>query len=160
MSGLGIKERVRAPLFDRLSLTAEVKGERVAAAGLLDRAGQRESLQRELNRLLNTRSTFLTGKKGQKDERTVVDYGLPDYSAMYTRSTEDQKKLAELVRRTVEAFEPRLSQVKVDAEVLGNSDKTMMVKVSGNLANGRLMERVSFSLQVTGEDLRGCRLGS
>jgi predicted component of type VI protein secretion system len=65
-----------------------------------------------------------------------------------------------LVRRTVEAFEPRLSQVKVDAEVLGNSDKTMMVKVSGTLANGRLMERVSFSLQVTGEDLRGSRLGS
>jgi len=160
MAGLGIKEGVRPPLFDRLSLTHEIKGGRVAASGMLDREGQRESLQRELNRLLNTRSTFSTGKKGQKDERTVVDYGLPDYSAMYTRSTEDQKKLADMVRRTVEAFEPRLGQIKVDAEVLGDTDKTMMVRVSGNLANGRLMERVSFSLQVTGEDLKGGRLGS
>ncbi len=159
MAGIGIKEGVRAPLFDRLSLTPEAKTARVSS-GLLDRIGQRESLQRELSRLLNTRSPFPGGKKALPGERTVIDYGLSDYSALYTRSTEDQKKLAELVRRTVEAYEPRLSQVKVEAEVLGDSDKAMMVKVSGTLSNGRLMERVSFSLQVTGEDLRGSRLGS
>lgn len=158
MSGIGIKEGARAPLFDRLSAIPEVAGGRVPS-GTLDRAGQRESLQRELNRLLNTRSSNTSSGKAQ-GERTVIDYGLPDYSAMYTRSPEDQKKLAELVRQTVVAFEPRLSQIKVEAEVLGNSDKTMLVKVSGALASGRLRERVSFSLQVSGEDLRGGRLGS
>lgn len=159
MAGIGIKEGVRAPLFDRLSLTPEVKTAR-AHKGFLDRIGQRESLQRELSRLLNTRSPTPTGRKSPPGERTVIDYGLPDYSAMYTRSTEDQKKLAELVRRTVEVYEPRLSQVKVEAEVLGNSEKAVMVKVSGALSTGSLMERVSFTLQVTGEDLQGSRLGS
>jgi len=159
MAGIGIKEGVRAPLFDRLSLTPEVKTAR-ANKGFLDRIGQRESLQRELSRLLNTRSPTPTGKKSPPGGRTVIDYGLPDYSAMYTRSTEDQKKLADLVRRTVEAYEPRLSQVKVEAEVLGDSEKAVMVRIAGELSNGSIMERVSFTLQVTGEDLRGSRLGS
>ncbi len=152
-----IKEGVRAPLFDRLSTASKSRGGG-ASTGMLDRAGQRESLRRELGRLLNTRSTYPSDRKG-KGDRTVIDYGLPDYSALYTQSALDQKKLAELVRETVEAFEPRLSQVQVQAEVLGDSEKAMRVSVSGILANGILRERVSFALQVTGENLGGSRLG-
>lgn len=158
MPGIGIKEGVRAPLFDRLSEAPEYGGGR-APAGVLDRAGQYESLQRELGRLLNTRSPYPDGKPAQ-GERTVIDYGLPDYSAMYTRNREDHKKLAALVRGTIEAFEPRLSQVSVEAEVLGNSEKAVLVKVSGVMAIGRIRERVAFAINVTGEDLRGSGLGA
>jgi type VI secretion system protein ImpF len=157
MPAIGIKEGARAPLFDRLSETPE--GGTRAPAGVLDRAGQCESLQRELERLLNTRSPSPSGKLAPP-ERTVIDYGLPDYSAMYTRSREDQKELAGLVRETIEAFEPRLSQVKVEAEVLGDGEKAVLVKVTGAMAIGRITERVSFAVQVSGADLRGSGLGS
>ena len=158
MSGISIKDGVRAPLFDRLSETPEVRGAR-SPSGVLDRAGQRESLQRELTRLLNTRSSYPSEAKGQA-VRSVIDYGLPDYSAMHTHSPEDKKKLADLVRRTVEAFEPRLGQVNVEAELLGNSEKALLVQVTGVFANGRIRDRVSFALQVSGEDLTGSRIGS
>ena len=159
MAGVGIKDAVRAPLFDRLSLIPEGGGKK-SNNGILDRAGQRESLRRELVRLLNTRSPYPNSKKMRPEERTVIDYGLPDYSEMYTHSPDDKKKLANLVRWAVEAYEPRLDRVEVEVEVVENSDKAMLVKISGALRNGKLMERISFSLQVSGEDLDGSQLGS
>lgn len=152
MPSIAITEGVRAPLFDRLA--EEERGR----AGILDRAELYQSLQRELERLLNTRSPHL-GDQLPVGERTVIDYGLPDYTAMYTRSHEDQKRLAALIRGTIEAYEPRLSEVRVEAEVLGNSEKAVLVKVAGVVALGRIMERVSFVINVTGEDLRGRRIG-
>ncbi len=158
MQSIGIREGVRAPLFDRLSEMPETGDSTSAPAGVLDRARQCESLQRELGRLLNTRSPS-PSRKWEPGERTVIDYGLPDYSAMYTRSPDDQRKLAALMRETIEAFEPRLSQVNVEAEVLGNSEKAVLVKVAGVMAIGRIRERVAFAIDVTGEDLRRSGLG-
>ncbi len=158
MHGIGIREGVRAPLFDRLSEAPE-SGGTPAPAGVLDRARQCESLQRELGRLLNTRSSYPSGKP-TPDERTVIDYGLPDYSAMYTQNPEDRIKLAALVQGTIEAFEPRLSQVEVEAEILGNSEKALLVKVAGTMTIGRISERVTFAIDVTGEDSKGSGLGA
>ena len=157
MQSIGIREGVRAPLFDRLSETPE-SGSTPAPAGVLDRARQCESLQRELGRLLNTRSPYPAGRPAP-GERTVIEYGLPDYSAMYTRNSEDQIKLAALVRGTIEAFEPRLREVKVEAEILGNSERALLVKVSGTMAIGRISERVAFTIDVAGEDSKGSGLG-
>lgn len=159
MPGMRVTEGARQPLFDRLAESPAESIDTRGPLGVLDRAGLYASLQRELERLLNTRSPHTAGALAPA-ERSVIDYGLPDYSQMYTRSREDQKKLAELVRRTIEAFEPRLSQVRVEAEVLGDSDKALLVKVAGVLAFGPVTERVSFAVHASGEGLRGAGLGS
>lgn len=157
MPRIGITEGARALLFDRLAQGAD-RG-RQPKQGMLDRNGIARSIQVELERLLNTRSPYPADAL-VAGTRTVIDYGLPDYSAMYTQNPDDQKKLAALVRSTIEAFEPRLRNVRVEAQILGNSEKALLVKVGGMVQIGKVMERVTFAVNVSGESMQGAGLGN
>jgi type VI secretion system protein ImpF len=154
LAALDLVEGARAPLFDRFFRDGE--GAR-ADSTLLDwhRARQEggepvlsaleASIEQELGRLLNTRCACSLAELATR-ERSVVDYGLPDYSALYTNNTDDQARLVELVRGTIEAFEPRLRQVAVQVDMLGNSRHALRVRIQAMvLIEGRL-EPVSFRI--------------
>ena len=150
----------RAPLFDRLAGRGHVSsGDPPHPRRILYRAALRESLQRELQRLLNTRRPEFKSKALAGAEPTVIEYGLPDYSAMYTQNPEDQKKLSSLVRSTIERFEPRLRDPQVEATVLGNSDKALLVKVTGSVVIGRETEHMTFAVSVAGNNPEEAALG-
>ncbi len=104
-----------------------------------------ESLRRELERLLNTRSPT---PPEELEERawTVLDWGLPDYSGWYTRSAPSQARLARLVEATIRAFEPRMIDPKVAVEHREGSDRTLIVRIEGSIRIGTLLEPVSFPL--------------
>jgi len=161
MARAGVTIGARAPLFDRLAGREAVPyGDPPLPLRILDRAGLMESLQRELRRLLNTRRPEFKSAALAGTEPTVIEYGLPDYSAMYTQNTEDRKKLANLVQSTIESFEPRLRDPKVEVTVLGNSEKALLVKVAGTVQIGRETERVSFAVSVSGTGPEEAALGS
>lgn len=154
MAALDLVEGARAPLFDRFFRDGEGAH---ADSTLLDWHRARRdggepvlsalesSIELELGRLLNTRCACPLAELATR-ERSVVDYGLPDYSALYTNNTDDQRRLVELVRATIEAFEPRLREVAVQVEMLGNSRHALRVRVQGMvLIEGRL-EPVSFRI--------------
>ena len=159
MPRIGITEGARAPLFDRLAQTPRSARSSAKEQGTLDRAGIARSIQLELERLLNTRCPFPAAALVAA-ERSVIDYGLPDYSAMYTQNPDDRKKLAALIRSTIEAFEPRLNNVRVEVQILGNSEKALLVKLAGMVRVGRVMERVTFAVDVTAEGHQGAGLGN
>jgi type VI secretion system lysozyme-like protein len=79
----------------------------------LDRNELRESVRRELGRLLNTRcpipARLLKGR-----QRTVIDYGIPDFGNFSPRNPADRQRLARLVTEAIECYEPRLQQVRVE----------------------------------------------
>lgn len=150
MRGSGPVTGARAPLFERLVEHQPNESEEARPQRVLDREGLQRSLQRELERLLNTRTPRAADALAQ-EERTVLDYGLPDYSAMYTHSPEDQARLAALVRSTIEAFEPRLRGVAVGVEPLHDSEKSLLVRVSGEMILGRVSERVAFVVGVNSD---------
>ena len=139
----------RAPLFDRFGAAGE------AAPPLLEWAPARRdgngvalsalerSIGQELSRLLNTRcGATLAALAGR--ERSVIDYGLPDYATLYTNNLDDQRRLTALVHDTIVAFEPRLRAVQVQVELLGNSRHALRVLIDAQvLVQGRL-EPVSF----------------
>jgi type VI secretion system lysozyme-like protein len=142
---------------------------------ILDREGLMRSIRLELHRLLNTRSHYAVEANGHR-QRTVIDYGLPDYSALYTRNPEDHKRLAALVQSTVEAYEPRIRNVRIEViladdgglalteksdtrrDLLVDADapreltlsidnqRELLVTIHGETDLGQLMEPVSFKL--------------
>lgn len=151
MARTGMTIGARAPLFDRLAgREAVANGDPPQPLRILDRAALMESLQRELQRLLNTRRPEFKSKALAGEEPSVIEYGLPDYAAMYTQNPEDQKKLSALIQSTIERFEPRLCDPKVDTRIVGNSEKTLHVKVSGTIAFGRETERMAFAVSIAG----------
>ena len=149
---------------------------------ILDREGLMRSIRLELHRLLNTRSYYSADANGRR-ERTVIDYGLPDYSALYTRNPEDHKRLAALVQSTVEAYEPRIRNVRIEViladdgglpvteksdtrkDLLLDADapreltlsidnqKELLVTINGETDLGQLMEPVSFKLAADEPDI-------
>ncbi|HEX6903558.1 MAG TPA: type VI secretion system baseplate subunit TssE [Thermoanaerobaculia bacterium] len=139
-----IETRVRAPLFDRLvdrepHVPAEPRPLRT-----LDPQGLRESVRRELERMLNTRSSLPVDELAGRPELTVLEYGIPDLSAFSAGSDEDQVRLAAVVTRAVAAFEPRLRQVKVAVLGLEDERRSLAVRIDALLAVDEVAEPISF----------------
>ncbi len=92
-------------LFDRLSDDAPFFGHETNGTGL----DVRESVRAELTRLLNTR------RQPYLRQANVLDYGLPDWSAAGHHNAEQQARLLRIIQSTIQQYEPRLKNVRVEA---------------------------------------------
>lgn len=137
----------RALLFDRLVDLDHQSGAEPEPLRVLDRDGLLESVRREVGRLLNTRCTF-TVEEMEGRERTVLEYGLPDFSHLHTRDPRAAEVLAERIRETVAAYEPRLRRVRIAVEPLRNSQRELRVRVDALLVVGDVTEAVSFPVAI------------
>lgn len=137
-------EGARALLFERLvDLEPERRGVEDEPFRVHNVRQLRESVRRELEQLLNTRcSVPLRPPSGAG--RSVIDYGLPDFSSLSAASGDDQNLLQELIRSTVSFFEPRLRGVEVTVEQLPRHEQGLAVTIGGVLAVGDVLEPVSF----------------
>lgn len=109
-------------------------------------AALKESVRRELVRLLNTRSS--AGMDARGGEMSVLDYGVPDFTALSALSGDDRAKLAASVAQVIAAFEPRLRDVRVTAEGLRSNDRALILRLDAMLIVGDHAEPVSFPLLV------------
>ena len=137
----------RTPLFDRLVDRAPKLRHEVRPARTLDRRGLQESVRRELERLLNTRGPFPAHRLADRP-RSVIDYGRPERTGFSAHRIEDRDRLAELIRRTIEAFEPRLSDVRVRLEPVPGDALLLMGSLEGLLQFEGVTEPVSFHTAV------------
>ena len=72
------------------------------------------AVQRDLEWLLNTRRIFEEPDEALKEvNRSVYNYGLPDFSQYTMVSAGDQTRLLRQVVTAIKAFEPRLANVRV-----------------------------------------------
>lgn len=134
----------RALLFDRLVDQQPAQREEAEPFRILTRAGLRESVRREVERLLNTRCPFPDGfLPGQ---RTVVDYGLPDFSHLSPASDPDRQAMAMAITRSIEAYEPRLRRVRVMIEPDAQNRNRGIGVIEAQLVVGEVQEPVSFPL--------------
>lgn len=95
-----------------INLNPEAPEQRVVSMRKL-----RESVLRDLNWLLSTAS-FDTGRSLEgfpAVERSVLNYGLPSVAGRRVSGL-DPAEIARRMQRTLEFFEPRLSQVRVTPE--------------------------------------------
>lgn len=142
------KIEVRKPLFDRLvDRDPWLRREVGRPQRTLDRRGLRESVRLELERLFNTRCPFPAHRLADRP-RSVIDYGVPEVTGFSARNVEDRDRLAELFRRAVEAFEPRLQDVRIRLEPVPGDDLSLAGYVEGFLRTDGVPEPVSFLVAV------------
>lgn len=108
----------------------------------------RRSVAREVTRLLNTRCVPpAPGPRG----RTVLDYGLADWSPAHARDPAARAALEAEARRSIEAFEPRLRRVRVRAEPLTGRERTLLIRIDAVLAVDGGEEPFSFPVTLGGD---------
>jgi type VI secretion system protein ImpF len=73
----------------------------------------KQSITRDLEALLNTRSALLPDTLADYPEvsGSIVNYGLIDFAGMCMTSDTDQKRICTAVRQAIERHEPRLHKV-------------------------------------------------
>ena len=140
------------PLFDRLVDNEPNQPTEPRPYRVLDRDGVLASVAAEVDRLLNSRCPFDREAIARR-ERTVLEYGLPDMANYYSEDQEDQQALCAMLRQTIEAYEPRLKNVRVSLVRVDRRNQHLMLAVDGQLSVGRLLEPVSFPVDLVG--LRG-----
>lgn len=128
-------------LFDRIS---EPKHTDFATSKDL-RAGEIESIERELNCLLNTRSYL--GGKHVNAKRTILDYGVDNIVSAGAIIPSKLENVMVNVRRAIEDYEPRLNGVQVTGEYRDNSPTDITIQVSARLRQTH--EPVRYKIPLT-----------
>ncbi len=143
-------------LFDRLIDNDPESKQEVRPFRALSVQELKDSVRRELSRLLNSRcpipGSALEGMGGM--ERTVINYGIPDFTSYSPQNANDQSKLAKSMRQAIEAFEPRLTNVDVTVDPLLPNERTVSARIEAVLIAGTVREPVMFPILMN-RDSRG-----
>jgi type VI secretion system protein ImpF len=129
------------PLFDRL-----LGGTAPPVGQVLTPAQLELSIGRELSRLMNTRSR-LRLREFLEGTGTTLDYGIPDFSALSSRSQSDLDLLQSAITKAIKLFEPRLKNVIVKA-ASSPTDAETCVFISGAVTIDMKLRQLSFELQL------------
>lgn len=141
------KDGAPAPLFDRLvDLHPDVPSE-PRPFRTLTRDQLRDSVRREVERLLNTRAP-LTQEELAGRTRTVIDYGLPDFGTFSVTSGEDRYRLGVSIAETITIYEPRLQDVVAKVDMVRREEGVLAVNIEATIVAGRIVEPVSFPVLI------------
>lgn len=130
------------PLFDRL---ASAPSAHARDAHLETMASLQDSIGRELRQLFNTRSPLSVADYAQ-GSGTVLEYGIPDFSALSAQNTADLQQLAAALRLAVQRYEPRLSDVSVQVSATPNRHEVALVRIGAQARAGLALRRVDFEM--------------
>jgi type VI secretion system protein ImpF len=134
----------RIPLFERLTDLHPNEATETVPLRIYTLDELADSVRREVARLLNTRSLAPDSRKARN--RSVLDYGLPDFSWMSAASGDDRRLLADTIARKITAFEPRLAQVSVTLDRDPSDPRRLTGSINAILFTETLREPVSFPL--------------
>jgi len=137
--------RVRMPLFDRLVDRDLFLRHELVQMRTIDRRGIRESVRRELEQLFNTRCPIPEHRLTSDRPRTVIDYGIPDFSTFSARNPNDRGRLAVILRQAIEVYEPRLANVSVEITSKPGDDFTFIGTIQADLMVDGVPEAVLFT---------------
>lgn len=133
----------RIPLFERLVDGHLDEPSEPTPLRVQNRQELRESVRKEVSRLLNTRCPG-----GEDHKGSVIDYGMPDFSWMSAAKGDDRRQIADTIARKVAAFEPRLRQVRVTLEPDAANPRVVVGTISAALVVESIREPVSFPLVI------------
>lgn len=152
--------RVTPSLLDRLTdHTPESRSEnpstRLQAIRVL-----KASLWRDLSALLNTRRREEEiPDQFQEANRSLLTFGLPDFSSYGFRSETDQHRMRRAIEAAIRRFEPRLEKVSVTLEPPVATDPGLRFRVDALLRIEPASEPISFETLLHPEDAHFVVLG-
>lgn len=140
------QRRVRASVLDRL-IDEEPGGQPERPPFRAQtRAEYGRSIQRDLYWLLNTRNTARVHGEAAPEGRSVLEFGLPDFTHYGPGSWDDRQRLARQIRETIDAFEPRLKVRRVMVEPMEGQHRALVAYIEALLLGDAVPEPVSFRL--------------
>jgi len=137
----------RALLFERLVDLEPASSQESPPFRVLDRQALEQSVRREVARVLNTRCPR-PERLQEEGERTVINYGLPDFTFLVAASGGDRQRLADEIARALAAYEPRLTQVRVTLDPVDGNPSALAGRIEAILAIGMVGEPVAFPMMV------------
>ena len=138
----------RALLFERLEDLDPQSREEARPFRALSKEAVKESVRRELAWLLNTRCPVPAAVVNAQ-ERTVVNYGIPELSSFAPEAVEDHRRLALMLARTIEAYELRMRDVRVTVEKF--TRETLVITIRAVLQSETVAEPVAFRTVISSE---------
>lgn len=117
-----------------------------------DAEGLKRSVAYELERLFSTR-VAIEIESLEVRQRSTIDYGIPDLSAFPLRDPDAEQRLARHLEKAIAHYEPRLEGATVVLRRPGNPPDALVAHISGSLAVGEEVERVDFTVQVSGGEV-------
>ena len=103
------------------------------------------SLWRDLSALLNTkRREEEIPEQFTESNRSLLTYGLPDFSSYGLKSEAAQNRLRRAIEAAIRRFEPRLENVTVALEPSNETDRALRFRVDAFLRVEPAPEPVSF----------------
>jgi type VI secretion system protein ImpF len=107
----------------------------------------KESITRDLEALLNTRSALLPETLAEYREvsASVVNYGLIDFAGMCMTSDSDQKRICTAVRLAIERHEPRLHKVTATLQPRKGAINRVDFVIAAELKNAPVADPMYFN---------------
>jgi type VI secretion system protein ImpF len=110
---------------------------------IISRADLQVSVAREISAILNTRIDPAIDAIEPRD-RTVIEYGLPDFTALSAASGNDTSRLARAAERAITAFEPRLDRPRVEIVLEETRRDSVGFRITGVLRVNGAPESFTF----------------
>jgi type VI secretion system protein ImpF len=103
------------------------------------------ALWRDMNALLNTkRREEELPEQFTETTRSLLTYGIPDFTAYSLKSPADQNRLRRAIEAAIRRFEPRLEKINVTIQLPDETDPTIRFRVDAFLQIEPAPEPVSF----------------
>ena len=113
----------------------------------------RESVQRDLSNLLNTRRDILELPPNLPAvNKSIAAYGVPDFSNATLGASADVNRIRRAVEEAIRLFEPRLENVTVTLFPIKENERLLRFRIDAHLRVDQESEPVEFNaaLRVSG----------
>ncbi len=141
------------PLFDRLIDENPSTNTEKTPLRHYSRDELKDSIQREVEMLLNTRPGYLRLQElDEPDEMvagTTLFYGAHYFGDYDVTSSGGRRSIAKDLAQTIERFEPRLQEVAVDISKFDKITSRLFVQINGTLVSGNIREQWAFPVQIS-----------
>lgn len=105
----------------------------------------RDALKRDLEWLLNTRQPPIAELANWPAAKaSVINYGLPDISALGLSSAADHRALRIAIEACLRNYEPRLTDVRVSLQGSDTADRRLRFHIEGNMKLDPAPEEIAF----------------
>lgn len=145
MSRFDHETRVTPSVFDRLIDMEPKQSQEAPKSRQTSLAELKQAVRRDLEWLLNTRCHLeLVDDKLEEVVKSVVFFGLPDFTAVSIVNHLEQKKMVKSIEEAIRIFEPRFINVNVVLEPFDNIDRQLRFRIEATLDIDPVPEPIVF----------------
>ncbi|MBC7900177.1 MAG: type VI secretion system baseplate subunit TssE [Saprospiraceae bacterium] len=105
----------------------------------------RNSVRRDLEWLLNTRChTEDIDNNLLEARKSVAFYGLPDFTGLSAKNSNEQKRLTKALENSLQIFEPRFRELRIRMEPMDHVDRQLKFRIEARLHVESASEPIAF----------------